>query len=189
MRLWLGGQPGTVAGVKRNRRYDHEEHDRPVSYLRWLVRFAAAIAVALALLVAGTAGASSHHQRHQHHRHPCHAGVTPELCAHRLARSWYGWTGQQWRDLGYIVNHESGWDSCAHWPSVHHDCGYDGTVLCSGGVCSNACGIPQATPCPTSWRGHLILWRRQVHWLLRYVKRRYGTPAVAYRYYLNGGGY
>ena len=48
-----------VAPDKRNRRYDHEEHDRPVSYPHGLVRFAAAIAVALVLLVAGTASARS----------------------------------------------------------------------------------------------------------------------------------
>jgi hypothetical protein len=119
--------------------------------------------------------------RHHHHR------LSPKAYARRLTfRTWH--SNAQWLDLNAIIAGESGWDPCAHWPSVHHDCAYDGTVLCSGGACSNACGIPQATPCPVEWRGRLWATRfAQVRWLIAYVKRRYGTPAAALYAHSHGG--
>lgn len=103
--------------------------------------------------------------------------MKPWLCAKRLARKWYGWTGSEWVALEGIVDNESGWDPCAHYPSTH-DCGYEGT---------NACGIPQRDPCPASWRGHLELWHRQVFWMLHYIRDGYGDPLNAYWHETHGG--
>jgi hypothetical protein len=89
----------------------------------------------------------------------------------------YGWTGQEWTSLDALVRNESGWDPCAHYPSTH-DCGYVGT---------NACGIPQRYYCPTEWQGHLELWHRQVFWMLRYIRDRYGDPINAYYHETHGG--
>jgi hypothetical protein len=81
-----------------------------------------------------------------------------------------GWTGGQWRALQALVRPESGWDPCAVYPS-RHDCAYAGT---------SSCGVPQAQPCPTAWRGRLWSVRfAQVRWLLDYIERRYGDPAHA----------
>lgn len=100
---------------------------------------------------------------------------TPRGLARMLVlRNWH--SEAQWQDLNGIIVPESNWDPCAHFPSTH-DCGYQGI---------NACGIPQADPCPTAWLGHLDNWRRQVFWLINYVKRRYGTPAVAYQHHQAG---
>lgn len=122
----------------------------------------------LASAVALTFTAPSQAQRRHHD--PCHKGVAPWLCAKRLSKSWYGWTGSEWRAEDALVDNESGWNYCAHYPSTT-DCSYDGP---------DACGIPQAYYCPLAWRGHLQLWKRQVFWMLRYIHDRWGTPSNAY---------
>ena len=87
-----------------------------------------------------------------------------------LAATEYGWTGAQHRALDELVGPESGWNPCRRYPSTT-DCAYAG---------SNSCGIPQATPCPSAWRGRLASsWREQVRWLLSYIERRYHDPVSA----------
>jgi hypothetical protein len=81
-----------------------------------------------------------------------------------------GWTGAQWRALEAIARPESRWDPCAVYPS-RHNCAYGGGA---------SCGVPQARPCPHSWRGRL--WRArfaQVRWMLDYIESRYGSPLRA----------
>jgi hypothetical protein len=81
-----------------------------------------------------------------------------------------GWTGAQWRALEAIARPESGWDPCAVYPQ-QHNCAFAG---------AGPCGVPQAKPCPPSWRGRL--WRvrfAQVRWLLEYIDSRYGDPLSA----------
>jgi len=114
---------------------------------------------------------------HRWIRHARDRLAPPWLYAKRLEQRWYGWAGQEWVSLNALVNNESGWDYCAHYPSTH-DCYYAG---------SNACGIPQAYYCPVGWRGHLYLWRRQVVWMLRYIHDRWGDPISAYWHETHGG--
>lgn len=65
---------------------------------------------------------------------------------------------------------ESGWNPCRHYPSTT-DCRYSG---------SNSCGIPQANPCPSLWRGRLWETRyAQVRWVLAYIATRYRDPVHA----------
>ncbi len=98
------------------------------------------------------------------------AVVSPKKYARMLASAHYGWTGVQHRALDAIVRPESGWNPCRRYPSTT-DCGYAG---------SNACGIPQASPCPHAWRGRLASsWREQVRWLLAYIENRYHDPVTA----------
>lgn len=152
--------------------------------------FTLAAAAALIAICLAPAPSTTATNKHQHHRHPCRAGVAVETCAHRLV--WHRWPSNkraEWQALDAVISHESGWDPCAHWPGVHHDCGYNGAVLCTNGLCSNACGIPQATPCPTGWRGHLERFRRQIRWLIRYVAQRYGDPIGALAHYNDTGWY
>lgn len=107
---------------------------------------------------------------HAHHavRTLQHAAITPRQYAYKLARQ-YGWQGE-WNDIEAIIVPESGWDPCSYNPQ-HHNCGYEG---------SSSCGIPQAQPCPTEWRGRLWQTRfAQVRYFFAYVKRRYGSPANA----------
>lgn len=86
------------------------------------------------------------------------------------AKAPYRWTGAQWDALDSIIRPESAWNPCASYPS-RHDCFYSG---------SSSCGIPQANPCPYSWRGRLgASAKEQVKWLLNYVKVRYGSPLNA----------
>jgi hypothetical protein len=86
---------------------------------------------------------------------------------HAAAR---GWIGAQWRALEAIARPESGWDPCAVYPS-RRNCRYTGT---------GSCGVPQAQPCPPSWRGRLWEVRyAQVRWLLDYIDSRYGDPLHA----------
>jgi hypothetical protein len=89
-----------------------------------------------------------------------------------VLKRWH--TISEWRAADAIVRPESGWDPCEHYPSTH-DCRYTG---------SSSCGIPQANPCPLSWRGRLFQTRwAQVRWFVAYVANRYGDPlrALAYR--------
>lgn len=99
-----------------------------------------------------------------------------ETYAKRLVlRHWH--SRYQWRSFWQIAHNESGWDSCAHYPSTH-DCRYTG---------SNACGIPQADPCPFVWRGRLYGTRYvQVRWMVRYISGRYGNPSNALAHEVNG---
>lgn len=89
--------------------------------------------------------------------------------AHRLTIArWH--SEAEWRSLDAIVRPESGWNPCSAYPSIH-SCGYAG---------SNSCGIPQANPCPSGWRGRLWSTRfAQVRWLISYVASRYGSPSRA----------
>jgi hypothetical protein len=76
----------------------------------------------------------------------------------------------EWHALDSIIVPESGWNPCASYPG-RDDCHYSGP---------NACGIPQANPCPEAWRGRLgRTWRAQDRWLIAYVARRYGDPLAA----------
>ena len=85
----------------------------------------------------------------------------------------------EWFALNTIVTAESGWNPCASYPG-RDDCNYTG---------SSACGIPQADPCPSAWRGRLWQTRYvQVRWLIAYVARRYGDPAGALAF-RNAHGY
>lgn len=102
-----------------------------------------------------------------------------------------GWTGSQWVALETIIagpvhsdgrrwGGESGWDPCAVNP-MRHDCTYGGT---------HSCGIPQASPCPSAWRGRLAaVWRAQVRWLIAYVASRYGDPLTALAHHNTYGSY
>ena len=99
---------------------------------------------------------------------PAGADGGPRNVARALATERWGAHG--WKALDTLVMRESGWDPCSVYPSKH-DCGYRG---------SNSCGIPQAFPCPSAWRGDLWSTREaQVDWLLAYVARRYGNPWAA----------
>ena len=127
------------------------------------------------LLACTTAGGASNR-----HRHPCGTTrhpVKPWVCAKRLSKSWYGWTGEQWLAEAQLIRNESGWDPCAHYPSTH-DCYYDGP---------NACGLPQFYYCPEEWRGHLYLWKRQVFALLRRIHDRWDDPIRALYAETHGG--
>jgi hypothetical protein len=91
-------------------------------------------------------------------------GYAKQLAAAR------GWTGPQWRALEAIARPESGWDPCAVYLQ-RHDCAFAG---------AGPCGVPQAKPCPPSWRGRLWQVRfAQVRWLLEYIGSRYGDPVSA----------
>lgn len=111
-------------------------------------------------------------RQHQHR-------ATPRDYAQRLTlKHWHSW--REWLALDAIIRPESGWDPCAHYPSAH-DCLYQGW---------NACGIPQANPCPSQWHGRLFSTRwAQVRWLIRYIIRRYGDPLTALYYHTYRGGY
>jgi hypothetical protein len=135
--------------------------------VRYLAIVIVVFVLSVLVLVPPARPASVRHWKPPTHR-PCH-NVEPWLCAKRLAKSWYGWTGAQWLALDALVDNESGWNYCSHYPSMT-DCSYMG---------SNACGIPQATPCPVEWRGHLERWKRQVFWLLAYIRARWGDPSTA----------
>jgi hypothetical protein len=91
-----------------------------------------------------------------------------------------GWTGAQWQALEEIVRYESTWDPCAVYPS-RHSCTYAG---------AGSCGVPQAQPCPPSWRGRLWEVRfAQVRWLLGYIDSRYGHPLNALQFRRSHGYY
>lgn len=89
--------------------------------------------------------------------------------AHKLVlKRWH--SEAEWRALDAIIRPESGWNPCASYPS-RHDCSYSGSA---------SCGVPQANPCPSSWRGRLWETRHaQVRWLMDYVFRRYKRPSLA----------
>jgi hypothetical protein len=87
---------------------------------------------------------------------------------------------REWRAVQTIVGAESAWNPCRRYPSVT-DCRYTG---------GNSCGVPQATPCPRSWRGRLAsTWRAQVRWLVAYLARRYHSPARALQHRQRFGWY
>lgn len=97
------------------------------------------------------------------------APAAPSVRAYTKALVEERWPGQ-WPHAQLIVGPESGWHPCAVYPS-RRDCSYAGR---------NSCGIPQATPCPVAWRGRLWETRyAQAQWLVRYILRRYGSPARA----------
>lgn len=99
--------------------------------------------------------------------------------AHRLVlQRWH--SSYQWQAFDTIIRRESGWDPCAYYPHSH-DCGYQG---------SNSCGIPQANPCPSAWRGAMWATRyAQVRWAVSYMANRYGSPANALAYWNAHGSY
>ena len=75
-----------------------------------------------------------------------------------------GWTGQQWEDLVWLWNHESGWQWDAKNPT------------------SSAYGIPQCLidvhpDCQGS--GYHDNARVQMEWGMSYIKQRYGNPSKA----------
>lgn len=101
-------------------------------------------------------------------------GYARRLVLHR----WHSNT--EWRALNTIVTEESHWDPCAVNPLIH-DCDYQGP---------SSCGIPQAAPCPTGWRGRLFAARYgQVRWLIAYIAGRYGNPAAALAFHNANGWY
>ena len=86
----------------------------------------------------------------------------------------------EWRAADATIRPESGWNPCAVYPG-RSDCEYTG---------SSSCGIPQANPCPYSWRGRLYRTRfAQVRWFVRYIARRYGDPLAALYYRELHGSY
>lgn len=99
--------------------------------------------------------------------------------AHRvvLAR-WH--SEAEWRAAKAIIEPESSFDPCASYPG-RHDCSYAG---------SSSCGVPQANPCPSLWRGRLWETRyAQCRWFVSYVAGRYGTPSAALAYRRAHGSY
>ncbi|MGO1260747.1 MAG: G5 domain-containing protein, partial [Bifidobacterium mongoliense] len=90
------------------------------------------------------------------------------------AAAQYGWTGQQWRDLVTLWNHESSWSWSAQNPT------------------SPAYGIPQANPGSNmslfgaNWRDDASV---QIAWGLNYIKGRYGSPSAAWAYWQRIGWY
>lgn len=82
--------------------------------------------------------------------------------------AYYGWTGNQWAALNNLWMGESGWNNFARNPS------------------SGAFGIPQALP--PGKMGSLAASGNaaaQISWGLQYIKQVYGSPAEAYRRWLN----
>ncbi len=79
-----------------------------------------------------------------------------------------GWTGAEWDSLYQLWMRESGWNPR------------------SANRSSGACGIPQAYPCSKipdkSTAG-------QIAWGLNYIANRYGSPSVAWNYWLNNHSY
>lgn len=107
------------------------------------------------------------------------AAVSVRSYAHALVLKRWHSTGQ-WFAFDAIVRRESGWNPCAYYPH-RSDCGYRG---------SNSCGIPQANPCPSSWRGRLFSTRfAQVRWGIAYIVDRYGDPIAALAYWDAHGSY
>lgn len=95
-----------------------------------------------------------------------------------VLRRWH--SAAQWQAEDSIVSGESHWDPCAVNPGMHA-CGYAG---------ASSCGIPQANPCPTGWRGHLYETRfQQVVWLQHYIAGRYGDPLHALWFHKAHGWY
>ncbi|MET9066831.1 aggregation-promoting factor C-terminal-like domain-containing protein [Streptosporangium sandarakinum] len=78
------------------------------------------------------------------------------------------WSYDQFRCLDSLWTRESGWNHQAHNPS------------------SGAYGIPQALP-GSKMSGSGGDWRSnpatQIHWGLRYIKSRYGTPCGAWGHF------
>src|SRR6185437_11587662 len=103
---------------------------------RGVLRWIGVIALVLSLHLASHRQASASRTR------------TPRSYARMLVlKRWH--TTSEWRAADAIVRPESSWDPCEHYPSTH-DCRYTG---------SSSCGIPQANPCPLSWRGRLFQTR------------------------------
>ncbi len=85
----------------------------------------------------------------------------------------------EWRAAVAVITPESNFNPCASYPS-RHDCRYSGP---------SSCGVPQANPCPSSWRGRLWETRyAQCRWFVDYVARRYGSPSNALSF-RRGHGY
>ena len=107
------------------------------------------------------------------------APQTVRQYAHTLVLARWG-SETEWRAFDAIIRPESNWNPCASYPS-RNDCRYTG---------SSSCGIPQANPCPTAWRGRLWETRwAQVRWVIVYLDRRYGSPSVALRFRQRHGWY
>tara|TARA_Y100000310_G_scaffold339754_1_gene433444 strand:+ start:86 stop:3967 length:3882 start_codon:yes stop_codon:yes gene_type:complete len=81
----------------------------------------------------------------------------------------YGWTGQQFEDLAWIIDHESSWDPTAANPN------------------SSARGLFQKM---TSIHGPLAsTLEGQIQWGLNYIRNRYGSPSSAKAFWLNNKWY
>lgn len=86
----------------------------------------------------------------------------------------------EWLAVDLIIRPESNWNPCASYPS-RNDCRYTGP---------SSCGVPQANPCPTLWRGRLWETRwAQARWLVDYLDSRYGTPSAALSFRMRHGWY
>ncbi len=86
----------------------------------------------------------------------------------------------EWSAAVAVITPESNFNPCASYPS-RHDCHYSG---------SSSCGVPQANPCPNSWRGRLWETRyAQCRWFVDYVGRRYGSPSNALSFRRGNGWY
>jgi hypothetical protein len=87
-----------------------------------------------------------------------------------MASTKYGWTGEQWLALDFILTKESGWRPEALNKS------------------SGACSMFQAYPCskiPGDWKK----LENQVPWGLNYIKQRYGSPIAARSFWNQKGWY
>lgn len=100
--------------------------------------------------------------------------------AKRLARSSFGWGGQEWKALRTLGMLESGWRTDAANPT------------------SSARGIPQAMMSVhfgEDWQNNpeakkfLSDPRMQIEWMLRYIKRRYGSPTRALQFHRQNNYY
>jgi hypothetical protein len=99
--------------------------------------------------------------------------------AHKLVlERWH--SEAEYRAFEKVIDNESGFNPCAYYPHSR-DCRYAG---------SNSCGIPQANPCPSSWRGRLWAARwAQVRWTVAYMAGRYGSPSATWAHWIRNRSY
>lgn len=94
-----------------------------------------------------------------------------EKVARRMATHKYGYTPEEWRDLDYIISHESNWD-----PNALNES-------------SGAYGIPQILPSAHPGLGIQDDPKAQLRWLFKYIEGRYGSPEAAYAFKREHGYY
>lgn len=99
--------------------------------------------------------------------------------AHKLVlQRWH--SEAEWRAFENVIDRESGFNPCSYYPSSS-DCHYQG---------SNSCGIPQANPCPRSWRGRMWETRwAQIRWAVSYMASRYGSPSATWAFWQRNHAY
>lgn len=105
------------------------------------------------------------------HEGPIATTGTPKAIGQRMAAG-MGWTGDQWKALEKLWDHESNWNPHAKNKS------------------SGAYGIPQALPHTkmpkAAWpesAGGTSDAATQIQWGLNYIKGRYGNPVMAWAFW------